>query len=171
MTNASRSDQRGSSLIEVMIACSLLSMLMLGVAGMFFAELRHMETCKVSYEALTALRSFLADAQGIANADEDLANQQGIGAVYNRFHGKTLPAPNFPEGRITIKCFADEATVPGELGGPQDLNFDGDSEDNLGGQTNGYDLRLVPMMCLLTYRARNQTLSIPGYRLVSKTND
>ena len=74
---------------------------------------------------------------------------------------------------MSIVCFANEAAVPPELGGPQDLNFDGDADDDLANQSNGTDLKLVPIILKMTFGASvaGDRQSLTVYRLVSKTTD
>jgi hypothetical protein len=119
-----------------------------------------------SYRAVSAVRDMIAEVQEIANLDQDLANQVGIGAIYSRYHATSRAVPGLASGSIDFTCFANEATVPAILGGPQDLNFDGDAGDDLGNQGAGTDLKLVPMRVTVTFANGN---SLTMHRLIGKS--
>jgi hypothetical protein len=123
------------------------------------------------YRGLNALRDLLAEIQGTANLDADLAAQEGIGAVYGKYNGQTYPVDVLTSASITVTCYANEATVPALHGGAQDLNFDGDSGDNHGGAANGSDLLIVPVTLALTYNDGKGTQTLTLHRLVTQTTD
>ena len=93
--------------------------------------MKHRQESPRSFLALSALRDKVAEIQDTANLPQKLENQEGVGAVYAKYHGQTFTVCQLPSSEITVICFADETSVPGYLGGPQDLNFDGDPDDNL----------------------------------------
>jgi hypothetical protein len=61
--------------------------------------------------------------------------------------------------------------VPAELGGPQDLNFDGDAQDNLTAVGSSVDLKLVPMTITVTFGDGSPQQTIVAHRLIGKTTD
>ena len=67
--------------------------------------------------------------------------------------------------------YANEATVPSVLGGPQDQNFDGDMGDNLGGQSNGSDLQMVPVEITVSYTDDRSTMTETFHRRFSQTTE
>ena len=120
-------------------------------------------------EVVTAARDFVADMQDTANLPQSLPDDEGIGALYAKYHLKTFSLGTLPVGEITVTIFPDETAVPAEFGGPQDLNFDGDAEDDLGNQSNGTDLKLIPTTLTLTYDEDGFTQTLTVNRLITKT--
>ncbi|MEM7232655.1 MAG: hypothetical protein AAF517_10795, partial [Planctomycetota bacterium] len=68
-------------------------------------------------------------------------------------------------------CYADETSVPAVLSGPQDLNFDSDSLDVLDNESQGSDLRLVPIEIVAKFEDHGRPYTVTAYRLVTKTTD
>ena len=164
-------DEAGMMLIEVVMAAAIMVLVLMAAGAVVTQDMLHRREFMRSYRALVGLEDFLADVQATANLSEDLTAGTGIGSLYQRFHGQTVSIPGIPSGRIMVTCYADEATVPPELGGPQDLNFDGDAEDNLGGQAQGMDMKVIPMRLDLIHGTGNELTSTTVYRLVGKTTD
>lgn len=108
------------------------------------------------HQVTHAIENQLAEIQDIANRTEDLVAQEGVSALMQRYDGQVIAIPGVPNGQIAITVFADEAAVPAILGGPQDLNFDGDAADNLGNESLGTDLKLVPMVLNVTYGVNSE---------------
>ena len=87
------------------------------------------------------------------------------------YNGLVRAVPALPGGTMTCVVFANEVTIPVELGGPQDLNFDGDMGDDLGGAGMGTDLQLVPFQLTLSYTDDRGTITQVFYRSVAPTTD
>jgi Tfp pilus assembly protein PilV len=159
----------GFSLIEAALAGLIMATFVLA-AGMTLGHgVFHRRESLKSYEALVSLRNFVAEVQAVANMPENMTAGTGVTSIYNTYHAQTFSAAGIPDGQITVTCFADEATVPPELGGPQDLNFDGDAQDNLGGLGKGTDMKLVPMRFVLDFGPYGAEQTIVVHRLVAKT--
>lgn len=163
--------ERGFTLLEVAIAISLFILIAVPVSITLLRGMQHGEQSHQQYVALNALRDLIAEMQEVANLPQDLPNQEGIGAIYARYHDQSIPIPDLTSGSITVVCFPNESGVPGNLGGPQDLNFDGDATDDLGNQSNGSDLKLVPMTLTIQYTDRGGTYTITKERLLTKTTN
>lgn len=160
----------GFSLVEVATSLTVLSIIVVSMGMSVMAGIDQRREALENYRALTSLRDLAAEIQGIANLDQDLASQEGIGAIYSRYDGQTVTVPGITNGQITITCYPNEATVPTDLGGPQDLNFDGDDDDNLGNVSAGTDLKLVPMTLRITFGdASDRTVDL--HRLITVTRD
>ncbi len=164
-----KNSSKGLTLIEIVISMSIFLVFVLPVAITLLRGMEHREFSFQNYRAMNSLRDKAAEIQETANLKQDLAAQEGIGAIYAKYDNKTFSIPEVSGGQISVTCFADEATVPTALGGPQDLNFDNDAQDNLGNQSNGTDLKLVPMTLTITFGddTPQQTLTI--HRLITKT--
>ncbi len=165
------SPERGVSLVEVVMALAVFTMISLAVSMTLVRGIDHREQSYQMYRALNAVRNVVAGIQDVANQPQDLAAQVGIGAVYNRYDGTTVTIDDLPSGEVAIDCFADEANVPAVFGGPQDLNFDNDAQDDLGNISNGSDLKLVPMTLTLTFVDGSVTQTMEVHRLITKTTN
>jgi hypothetical protein len=121
--------------------------------------------------ALRAVRDVCAEIQEQANQPNNLPQFEGIGAVYVTHNGTTRNVAVLPAGSVTITCYADEATVPAVFGGPQDLNFDGDSNDNLAGQSNGSDMQLIPAEITVSFTDDRGTVTQTFHRRFAQTTD
>lgn len=161
----------GLSLVEVAMAVTLFALISVSVTMTIARGIQHRQHSFQRYQALSALRDVLAEVQETANLPQDLTVPQGIGAVYMKYHGQTIPEPTVPGGQITVTCYADETSVPVILGGPQDLNFDGDALDNLANASNGTDLKLVPMALTIQFGEGVEAQSLTVHRLVCKTSN
>ena len=122
-----------------------------------------------SFPRIRVLRSCVAKIQATANNTGALESGAGVEALYGLYHDQAIVPEGMPDWTIQITCYADETTVPSVLGGPQDLNFDGDAQDNLGGIVNGVDLKVVPMQFVLTHGNTGAAQPITAYRLITKT--
>ena len=119
------------------------------------------------HQSVSALRDLVAEIEHTASFPPDFEGGQGIEAVFGRYNGRTFPVSNVPGGEIHVACFADETAVPERLGGPRDLNLDGDAEDDL--RKAGFDLRFVPMEFTLTFPEGESTRTFVMHRLVTRT--
>ena len=120
--------ESGFTLIEVILALSIFTVFAMAASITLLRGIEHRRTTFNEYRAKAAIRSHVARIQEMANRDHDSEAREGIAFIYERFHGKTTTVPELRSGRITVTCHADEVTVPAALGGPQDLNFDGDAD-------------------------------------------
>jgi prepilin-type N-terminal cleavage/methylation domain-containing protein len=161
--------ESGFTLVEVILALSIFTVFALAASITLLRGIEHRRTTFNEYRARSAVRSLIAQIQDTANRDHDSAAQEGIAFVYERYHGQTTTVPDLKSGTITVTCYADEATVPADLGGPQDLNFDGDAEDDLSGAPD--DLRMVPITLAMTYVEKDGSRSFTTHRLITKTTD
>lgn len=163
--------ERGVTLVEVIVALAVFTVISLAVSMTLMRGIDHREQAFQRYRALNAIRNVVADIQNLANEPQDLVAGVGIGAVYARYDGATITIDDLPSGQVTIDCFADEANVPAVFGGPQDLNFDNDAQDDLGNISNGSDLKLVPMTLTLTFLDGSVTQTVTVHRLITKTTN
>jgi len=161
----------GFSLLEVAMALTLLTVIGLTAHTAILRSRQVQASSFDSFVAPSVLRDKVAEIQSIANEPQDLANLVGIGSVFAQFDGQSTDVPVLPSGTITVTCFPNESKVPDELGGPQDLNFDGDAYDDLGNQSKGTDLKLVPLELVVEFDAGQYTRSVSLYRLIGKTTD
>ncbi len=153
------------------MALAVFTTISLAVSMTLMRGIDHREQSYQMYHALNAVRTVVAGIQDVANQPQDLAAQVGIGAVYARYDGSTVTIDDLPSGQVAIACFADEANVPALFGGPQDLNYDNDAQDDLGNISNGSDLKLVPMTLTLTFFDGAVTQTMTVHRLVTKTTN
>ncbi|MBN1443152.1 MAG: hypothetical protein JXA90_10605 [Planctomycetes bacterium] len=163
--------ENGLSLVEVAMAVTLFALISVSVSMTLAKGIQHRQQSFQRYQAMSALRDLLAEVQETANQPQDLTLQQGIGAIYARYHGQAVAVPEIPGGQISVTCHGDETAVPAVLGGPQDLNFDGDALDNLANQSNGTDLKLVPMTLTVQFGEGVEAQSLTVHRLVCQTSD
>ena len=166
-----RSSEQGITLLDVVMAIGVFSIISTSVFLSLITGMDHRRQSFQVYRALNVLRDKVAEVQDVANLPQDLAAQEGIGAIYARYHSTTVTAPDLPSGQVSITCFPNEATVPAALGGPQDLNFDGDDDDDLGNMSNGTDLRLVPMTITVSFTEDGVTQTRTANHLITKTTD
>jgi type II secretory pathway pseudopilin PulG len=164
-----RQGEEGITLLEVAAAISLVTVLILAVGVTLMSGTRYRQETFRSYLASNALQDLLSEIQETANMPQNLANQEGIGAIYSKYHNQTIAIPELTSGQIAITCYPDEAAVPAILGGPQDLNFDGDALDNLGNYSAGSDLKLVPMRLIASFVDGGTTRTVTIHRLVTRT--
>jgi hypothetical protein len=159
------------TLLEIAISLSLLVVVGVAVSLTLVSGMQHRRGSLQMFLAESAVRDLLAEIQDVANLPQNLPAQQGIGAVYARYNNQTFPMAALANGQINVTCFPGEATVPLALGGPQDLNFDGDAQDDLGSLGNGTDLKLVPLTLTATFTdgAVNQTIT--AQRLLTQSTD
>ncbi len=160
--------ERGVTLVELTMAVSLFIIVAVSAYFSLMHTVQHSDESFDDYVALVALRDLAADIQETANRDQDLVAGVGIGAVYDTYHDQKFTSTVLDNATISVICHANEAFVPDSLGGPQDLNFDGDSQDDLGNQSNGSDLLLVPMELTITY-GRDVTRTKSIKRLIAQT--
>ena len=168
-----RSRATGISLVEITLALSVFGVISVGATSTLLSGASYREDSFDTYRAASALRDFLADVQATANAPQNLTLQQGVGAIYDKYHDQTFTVSSLPAASITVTAYATETSVPIALGGPQDLNFDGDAQDDLSNQSNGADLRLVPLTLVLRWTDAEDggTRTRRIDRLVAKTSD
>ncbi len=163
--------EAGISLVEVVVAMTIFAVFMLSTGATLMGGIAQRRHAYDTYEALTIARDFLSEVQEVANLPQDLTADEGIGSVYQVYQGATFPAPALPGGSITVQIHASEASVPTELGGPQDLNFDADDDDDLDSTAAGSDLRIVPMTITLTWGSGTEQTTLIMHRLVTNTTN
>ena len=160
--------QRGFSIAEVVVAMTLLGLISLGGGVAVATGMSYQRDLLDEHQVIHAIENQLAEIQDVANRTDDLAAQEGISAIMARYDGQVIPIPGVTNGQISLTVFANEASVPAELGGPQDLNFDGDAADDLGNQSQGTDLKLVPLVVSVTYGI-NSEQSMTFHTLITST--
>ena len=158
----------GLSILEVTLAITMFVVVALGTGLVLMTGVSQRRQTFESYQALNTLRDLTAEMQETANLPQDLAAQEGIGALYAKYHGSSTTVPEVPNGQISVTIFPNETTVPTELGGRQDLNFDGDDEDNHTA-SNGTDLLLVPIRLTMTLGQGNESQTTTIHRLLTQT--
>jgi len=151
-------------------ATALFVLVFLGVFMSMLHGMKQREESFLMYRAVSALRDKVAEIQYLANLPTDLQDGEGIRSIYSRFHDTTSPVADLPGGEIQITCYADENTVPNELGGPQDLNYDSDALDDAT-QSAGTDLNTVPMALSLTFVEQSVAHTVTVHRLITRTTD
>ena len=161
--------QDGIALLEISVAVVVFALILLSSLLTLTKGVDQRRQSFQNYRAIHAIRDLVADMQETANRPLDLSEKEGIGAVYNKYHSQSFAITNLPSGQLTVTCHPNEVSVPGLLGGPQDLNFDGDALDDLGNASAGTDLKLVPMTIVATYVDGSETFSLTAHRLVSQT--
>jgi hypothetical protein len=161
--------QVGLTLLEVAVALSVFVVLILSVTMTLVRGMNQREETFQLYRGRSALRTLIAEIQETANQPQDLQAETGVGSIYGKYHGQTFSVPDLPYGQILVLVSANENTVPSFLGGPQDLNFDGDALDNLDSAASGPDLKLVPVELTLTFTEDNVYRTIKVHRLLTRT--
>ncbi len=161
----------GLALLEIVVSAGVFLAVVLSVSMTLGRGIEHRRSSFQAYRAVSAIRDVVAEIQEVANLPHNATLQEGIAEVYGRYHGQTLTVPGLSAASVALACFANEQAVPVELGGPQDLNYDGDADDDLGNQSNGTDLRLVPLSLTLTYDDAGFSQSVVAYRLIARTTD
>ncbi|MCA8962830.1 MAG: prepilin-type N-terminal cleavage/methylation domain-containing protein [Planctomycetes bacterium] len=169
ISRSRRHAQRGLSLVEILIALTVFGAFLLATGTTLVGGIAQRRYTFNSYQTISVARNFLADVQEIANMPQDLIADQGVGALYKLYEDRTFTTNVIPNGQITVTIHANETSVPAELGGPQDLNFDGDANDDLDNPAAGTDLVLVPMEVTISFGAGSEQGSITIYRLITNT--
>ncbi|MEM7261408.1 MAG: prepilin-type N-terminal cleavage/methylation domain-containing protein [Planctomycetota bacterium] len=165
------SREGGLSLVEIIVAFTIFAIFMLSAGATLMGGIAQRRYADETYRALSEVRDFVSDAQEIANLPQDLTLGEGIGALHALYQNQTFPAPGVPNGQISVVIHANEQTVPAELGGPQDLNFDSDDQDDLDSVAAGSDLKLVPMTITINYGIGNNQTTQVFHRLITNTVD
>lgn len=164
-----RERQCGLTLLEITVALSVFLVLILSVSLTLVRGMEHRRESFLLYRGQSALRTLIADIQETANQPQDIQAHEGVGALYGKYHGQSITVPELPSGQISVLVLADETTVPSFLGGPQDLNFDSDAQDNLQSTAGGVDLKLVPMDLTLTFNEEGVVHTMKVHRLFTRT--
>ncbi len=165
-----KSNESGFSLVEVLIASTILMVSLVTTGFTILSGVHSQDEAEISSTALRAVRDLSAELQEAANIENDLFAMLGISGLYENYDGATRTIPELPNGTIAIRCFAQEALVPTELGGPQDLNFDGDVGDDHT-LSSGTDMRLVPVQMTVSYTDERGTITRDFYRSFSQTTE
>lgn len=164
-----RSRHDGLSLVEVVVGMVILATVSVAASLTLVSGIRHRREAFDRYTATTALRDLIAEIQDVANQKEDPVAGTGVSSLHAIYDGATLSVPSVSNGQAVVICHANELIVPPELGGPQDLNFDGDADDDLSTVQGGSDLKLVPMTIALTFESHGTAQTITSHRLITKT--
>ena len=109
--NRIRSDlgSKGLTLVEVTISISIFVLIALSVLMTLTRGAEHRRFSFQMYRAVNALRDKITEVQDIANLPQGLPNQEGTGAIYDRYHSTTPTIPDLPSGQIAITYFPNEA--------------------------------------------------------------
>lgn len=166
-----RSSESGMTLLELTFALSILSVVMIASGSSVVTSIRDRRESSDNYAAINAARDLISEIQSVANVDTDLSAQVGIGSIFARYHNSTQTLPNLANGSITVTCFANEPSVPNDLGGPQDLNFDADDSDNLSSIGASSDLKVVPMVVTVSYGETTPLRTLTLRRLIARTQE
>ena len=161
----------GFSLIEVVFAAAIFATALMTTGLTLLQGARSQDESDSFTRAVRAVRDVCAEIQDQANLPQNLPLMRGIGAVYASHHGTTRTIADLPGGTLTMTCFANETSVPAILGGPQDMNFDGDAQDNLGGAANGSDMQIVPMVLTVRFTDERGTVTQTYHRRFTQTTD
>lgn len=163
--------QAGFSVAEVVIAATIFAIALMSSGLALLNGARSQDESEDFTMALRAVRDVVAEMQDLANLPNDVTQSKGIGALFSTYDGTTRNVPTLPNGTLTIECFADEESVPAEFGGPQDLNFDGDDDDDLANQGNGSDMKYVPTRIDISFTDERGTITRTYYRSFTQTTD
>lgn len=163
--------EAGLTLIEILVAVGIFAFVAMGSAITVMKSAQYRRQTFEMYLLTSALRDLTAEMQEMANRPESFTADEGIGGIYSRYSGTTFSIPSLPSGQISVTCFADEASVPAEFGGAQDLNFDGDALDDHGGIAAGSDLKLVPVTLTGSYDSDGVTVTRVIDRLIARTGN
>ena len=163
--------EAGFTVIEVVIAATILATAIMTAGLTVLMGMRSQDESEEGSAALRAVRDLCAEIQERANEDQDLTAFEGIGSIFASYDGLTRAVPDLPNGTISVTVYANETTVPNDLGGPQDLNFDGDTNDNLANQSNGSDLQLVPVEITVSYTDVRGTITQTFHRRFSQSTE
>lgn len=166
-----REREAGFSLIEIVFAAAIFATALMTTGLTLLQGARSQDESDSFTRAVRAVRDICAEIQDRANLPQDLPALEGIGAIYAAYHGTTRTIADLPNGTVTMTCFANEVTVPAILGGRQDMNFDGDSNDNLGGAANGSDMQVVPMVITVSFTDERGTVTQTYHRRFTQTTD
>ena len=147
-----------------------MSLIVLATAATLASDTAHRRESQESYQAFVTLRDAVEEVQAIANLEENTVALEGVTQLYKRYHGQTVPVDSLPSGYLMFTCYATESTVPPELGGPQDLNMDGDAADDLSPQ-QGVDMQIVPVTISVSYMIEGSSRVISAHRLFTRTRD
>ena len=159
------------SLLEITAGLVLLSVMVMSYGMTLVHGVEQRRETMIVHQAMVILRDVVAEIQDVANRDPDFTTGDGVTALYSEYNGQTLTDLALRGVEIDIVVYADEANVPLELGGPQDLNLDGDSADDLGNESNGTDLLVVPMEFTLVYQESGFQYTLTRYRLFTRTTN
>ncbi len=159
----------GLSLLEITISLSLFAIVILASGETLLRGVEQSEDSFSKFQLMLAIENKIAEIQDIVNQPNDYSKKMGVSSVYAKYEGTWSNFTDLPNGKIYTRCFADENTVPAILGGPQDLNYDNDSLDNLQSSAGGLDLKLIPMYIYASYVEDGNTYSYWTYRLITKT--
>ncbi|MGE3166178.1 MAG: prepilin-type N-terminal cleavage/methylation domain-containing protein [Planctomycetota bacterium] len=141
----------GMSLIELSVSLTVLSVVVVSTGMTLTSGIRERQESLDDLRALSAVRTLIAEIQEVTNGVPDPTQNTGPGAIFGLYDGQSLTIDGLDGATIDVSCFADETAVPAELGGPQDLNFDGDAQDQLDNQSNGTDLKAVPTVMTVSF--------------------
>lgn len=165
------SDQSGLSLLETTLSLSLFAVVILASGETLLRGVEHGETSFDNFQLMTVVDNKIAEMQNYANLPNNYVTQEGIGSIYGRYNGVWESIGELNLGYIYTRCYGNETTVPTILGGPQDLNYDNDAEDNLDSAAGGVDLKLVPVYIFAYYVEDGNVQSLWTYRLITKTTE
>ncbi len=146
-------------MLELTVSVTIFAIALLSTGLTLLHGVRSQGESTTASDSLRAVRDVYAEIQQITNQPQDLTKFQGVSAVYTLYNGLVRTVPGLPAGTITCVVFANEVTIPVELGGPQDLNFDGDAGDDLGGAAMGTDLQLIPFQLTVSYTDDRGTIT------------
>lgn len=166
-----RPREAGFSVIEVTVAAAIFALALMSTGLTLLHGSRHQAESAMISDSLRAVRDVCAEMQELANRSQDLTSYQGVGAIYMLYNGLERPVPGLPNGTISVTIHGNEALVPLELGGPQDLNFDGDAADDLTGLAAGTDLEMIPCVLTVTYTDERGTMSETYHRRIVRTSE
>jgi prepilin-type N-terminal cleavage/methylation domain-containing protein len=159
----------GFTLIELTVSVTIFALALMSTGLTLLHGVRHQDETVISSNAVRAVRDFFAEVQEIANQPQDLGTYQGISAIYEVYNGMVRTVPELPGGTISIIVYSNETNVPAVLGGPQDMNFDGDAGDNFGGVAAGTDMQIVPIALTITYTDERGPTTATYYRRIAQT--
>ena len=166
-TNATRREA-GMSILELLIALILGIVMLSAVSFTLLHGFRQRTHAFETYVGMSDARSLIAEIQQLANLPQDLAAREGIGAIFTVYNGAEVEFED--TGTVaTITCFANETSVPADLGGPQDLNLDGDADDNLDNASAGTDLKIVPISIDVEFQTMDGPQTFTISRLITAT--
>jgi hypothetical protein len=132
-------------MLELMAAMTIFAVGVMAFLANFFGNARAIEVTRDRDDARIA----------IENAAEMLRGAD-FASIYSTYHGTTVEVPSLeaPEGgpaQVTITCFVDETTLPGEFGPVLDL----DGAGGLSTTDCSTTYKLLPVRLSLTFLSQD----------------
>ena len=179
---------RGTTLIEVVISMTIMVIAIVGLLSALTASTRLTEANvqqalkkniarEIQEEVRNMVWEYDADTP-YTLASQDYTGFDAMVAFYSQaanqsyyFSERTRLDDSQQAGAshvVTVTLYTDENDVHAELGGPQDLNADGNLADLSSPTAGEYDLLMVPVRVRVSWQVRQETLTEDAYLMVAR---